>query len=243
MGEGLDESARDALEQFADSPNPEAQRRLSEALGEALGQLSPAEREALAERLREAARRRRAGNADSQTAEDLSSLAERLDDPAARAELLQQLQELARSDPGPLARREDALGVAQQGSDRAQSLLSGVPIPVETPAEGTTKGMAQSPRASGTGSPSRGGAHGNHGGETPAVDGDEIRAKARARMNLEEPLLDAVRGRAPAQVRGTTAAEVGIENLPAASPETLRGMERTDIPAEYREQVGRYFSP
>jgi hypothetical protein len=61
-------------------------------------------------------------------------------------------------------------------------------------------------------------------------------------MSLDEPLLDAVRGRAPAET-GKTAAEVGVENLPAVAPDTLRGMERTDIPAEYREQVGRYFSP
>ena len=49
-------------------------------------------------------------------------------------------------------------------------------------------------------------------------------------------------GRAPSRP-GETANQAGTGALGQAGPSELGGVEGSEVPEEYREQVGRYFQP
>jgi hypothetical protein len=51
-----------------------------------------------------------------------------------------------------------------------------------------------------------------------------------------------VTGRAPARV-GETANVRGTGALGTVGPDEIGGVSHSDVPEEYREQVGRYFEP
>jgi hypothetical protein len=49
-------------------------------------------------------------------------------------------------------------------------------------------------------------------------------------------------GRAPARA-GETANQRGTGALGKVAPKEVGGVQRSEVPQEYREQVGRYFQP
>jgi hypothetical protein len=61
-------------------------------------------------------------------------------------------------------------------------------------------------------------------------------------MDRSVPLLGATQGRGEAQP-GETADERGSGALGEAAGSEVGGVERSEVPEEYREQVGRYFQP
>lgn len=113
--------------------------------------------------------------------------------------------------------------------------------------QGSGKGQGKNPagsqgQANGHGGP---GSHkdtgkGTHDGETGKIDGRGLRAKARGNLSPGGPLHGASRGRAPARA-GETANQRGSGALGKVAPDEVSGVERSDVPQEYREQVGRYF--
>jgi hypothetical protein len=83
---------------------------------------------------------------------------------------------------------------------------------------------------------------GQHDGETKAPGGKELRSKADARLLPGAPMHGATLGRAPARA-GETANQLGTGSLGAVGQTEIGAVDGTDIPEEYREQVGRYFEP
>ena len=63
-----------------------------------------------------------------------------------------------------------------------------------------------------------------------------------AKINTGKPMPGMVLGRSAGKA-GDTANLGGTGALGEAAPGEIGGVERSDVPEEYREQVGRYFQP
>ncbi len=254
LGDALGEEARRDLEEFSENGDPEAQRRLAEALEEALQGLSEEERRRLAERL---AKRLAEDDSPSPLSRDqLDELRRRLESPEGRDALREQLKELANRDPSADAERERGLGEAERGGADAERELGVVPIPSpgggsgdrSAPGEGDRGGARPGQELDrgqvGSGGP---GSHhdegtGDHQGETQRIPGDGLRAKANTRLDPTAPLHRSTEGRGEARP-GETANQQGTGVLGSVGEAELDAVERSEIPEEYRDQVGRYFQP
>jgi hypothetical protein len=243
LGEQLSDEARRDLEEFGSSGDPEALRRFGRALEDALERLTPEQRKRLAERLKG---RAQADSVEPLTEQQLRALAERLDSPEGRKQLIEQLERLAEERSAD-AERERSLDEAERGGRQAERGL-GLPLPM---AGGPGSNAPGPPSAGGSVPPSgtpgqgksEGGGPGQHAGKTPALpQGKGLVAKAEATLNPGVPLHGAALGRAPARV-GETARLAGRGAIGTAAPAELGAVERSEVPEEYREQVGRYFQP
>jgi len=250
LGKGLSEEARRDLEEFGETGSPEAQKRLAEALREALEGLTDEERKRLSERLQ--LQLDGDGDVNPLTRDKLEELSRRLSTPEGRKELSETLKELTRREPTPEARREQGLDDAERGGAQSQRQLGGaMPIPVETEGRGAPNRHPQGTPKSGTdeGRDRAGGGQngpdtepGEHEGKTDAVPGDALRAKASPRFDPRAPMHGSSLGRAPARA-GETANQQGTGALGRVAPDEVSGVQRSEVPREYREQVGRYFQP
>lgn len=247
----LSEEALKDLEEFGQSGSPEAQKRLAESLEKALEGMSEEERKRLAERLQKQLEQKEGGGANPMTKEQIEELAKRLATPEGQKQLEEQMKELAKPDASKEGQREQGLGDAERGGAEAERGLGGMaPVPMEgngSPGPGKDKegGKGQSGDAeNGTAGP---GSHhdkgrGDHKGETKKLDDKGMRAKATAKINPGAPMQGSTLGRAPARA-GETANQAGTGALGQAGPAELGGVEGSEVPEEYREQVGRYFQP
>ncbi len=249
LGNRVDQQGQEALEDYGESGNPEAQRKLTEALERALKRLSEEERKRLAENLKKKAQDS-GGAMKPMTRAELDDLARKLGEKDADKLLEEQLRELARRDPSEDAKRERGLGDADRGGQEAQRGLGALPLPMPgQPGAGGDKPGAKGPKSDPAQQGNQGGpgskhdeGQGNHDGETKAPDGKELRSKADARLLPGAPMHGATLGRAPARP-GETANQLGTGSLGVVGQTEVGAVDGTDIPEEYREQVGRYFEP
>lgn len=242
----MDESGREAAREFARSPNPEAQQKLAEAMERALKRLTEEERKKLAENLRKNMERGAQGGASPMTREELEDLAKKLEQKGADKLLEEQLRELAKREPSEDAARERGLGEADRGGAEAQRGLGVIPLPSGQGGQGKP-GLSQELPQANAGKPSGGGkssgeGDGDHSGETKRLDVEELRSKANVRMLPGAPMHAASQGRAPARA-GESANQLGTGVLGDVGPGEVSAVEGTEVPEEYREQVGRYFEP
>jgi len=240
----LDDEGRRALGEANRSGSPEAQRKLAEALERALGELSDEERKKLAENLRGDLERGGDGSMAPMTKEELDALADKLDDKGAADRLREQLRELARRDPSADAERERGLDGAERGGSDAERALGAVPMPLGGPGQGNSpKGPQQeTAQQPGQGGPGKDEGTSDHKGKTEPLDAKELRSKAGAKMLPGAPMHAATLGRAPGRA-GETANQLGTGALGTVGPAEVGAVEGSEIPEEYREQVGRYFEP
>lgn len=240
----LSPQAQEDLKEFGRSGDPEAQRRLSEAMEKALEGLTPEERKRLAERMAKQLEDAD-GEGSSMSKKQLRDLAKKLGDEDGIEALKKELKELAKPESSDDAEREKGLGEADRGRSDAERGLGAVPLPV--PGEGSgSPGESGKPGSGKPGEGGPGGKHdtgtGDHAGSTPEVKSKELRSKADARMLPGAPMHGATLGRAPARA-GETANELGTGTLGEARKTEVGAVDHADIPEEYREQVGRYFEP
>jgi hypothetical protein len=245
LGGKLSEQAQKDLEEFGQSGSPESQKRLAEDLEKALEGLTPEERKRLAEKLQKQLEQN-GGDASPMTKKQLEDLEKRLSSPEGQKELERQLKELAKPDSDKDADREKGLGDADKGGAEAEKGLGVMPVPMQgpgSPAGGKNQG-GKGDAQKGNGGP--GSEHdegkGEHGGQSAKVNGKELRAKAHAKLNPGMPMQGSSLGRAPSRP-GETANQAGTGALGRAAPSELGGVEGSEVPEEYREQVGRYFQP
>ena len=132
-----------------------------------------------------------------------------------------------------------------EGESRLQQ-PSLVPIPMldgsQKPGDRAAQKNAGRDRAKGSGgvgSKPDGGSQ-EHGAGTAPVAAQSVRARASAKLNPGAPNAGSVLGRTPGRV-GETARSGGEGGLSTAAPGEISGADRSEIPREYREQVGRYF--
>jgi hypothetical protein len=203
---------------------------LAESLAETLQGLTPEERERVAKALAASASGMQSEN--RLTKAELEELAKALRSADAREELRRALKALANEDPSEASQRERALAAAELSIATAEGRVAR--------SDGASEGE---PGASGddpNGGVSRGGDPGSHGGTTPAVSGSSFVARAGGTPNGGIPL-----GEVPglAAVTATGPARARIDALQSAGPRELGAVERSNVPREYRDQVGRYFAP
>jgi hypothetical protein len=244
LGSGLDEDGRRALGEANESGNPDAQRRLAEALDRALAGMTEEERKRLADRLRQNLGGGGEGQSNPMTKEELEDLAKRLEQKGAEDRLREELRELSRRDPSEDARRERGLGEAERGGSDAERSLGAIPMPMNG-AQGSGKGPQQEGAQSGSGDgkgQGSGPGSGDHAGKTAPLDVKELRSKAGGRLLPGAPMHAGTLGRAPART-GETANQLGTGALGKVGPTEVGAVEGAEIPEEYREQVGRYFEP
>lgn len=236
----LGEEAREALRDFKSTGDPEAARRLAEALGSALAGLSEAERRELAEKLAKELGAQ-SGTERGMTPEELAALAKQLASPEGQQALRDALKEFA-GKPGADADRERALDEAERGGAEAERGLLPMPLGgAPTPGAGT-------PAQSGAGAKEPGPGNGTGGSKPPKsslgspLQAEELRSKAETRVLPGTPLETRSLGRAPARP-GEVANERGTGELGHVGPAEIGAVEKSDIPEEYRQHVGRYFEP
>ncbi|WP_437658048.1 hypothetical protein [Sorangium sp. So ce1182] len=261
LGESLGDEGRDALEGLGRTGSDSDARRLADSLEKALEKLSPDERRQLADQLGQR-RAQPPGGALGETAseEQLRELARQLATPEGQRQLEEQLRRLA-EDGGPSseeAERQRALDDAQRGAGEAEGQLGGTPLPAPVAGGSNRSGPSggepgqsgqQGSAAGGSGSQgpaqpghSEGSGPGSHEGQTSAIAGGELRSRASARLNPGRPMPGLVMGRTAGRA-GETANVQGEGALGVVGPQEIGGVEHSDVPEEYREQVGRYFQP
>lgn len=244
LAEALGEEVQAELDAF--DADPDAMEDLADALGRALERLSPEERERLAERLKDAL-----PSLESGPRETLEDWAEHLATEEGLEELVEQLRRLANEElRGEEAERQEALEDAERGAAEAEGQIGGLPVPMA--GAPPSKGGDQPSGPSGQGSsgddeagsgPGEGGGEAKKGeGSTVSIEGEGLRSRAQGRIDKSVPMAGVAAGLGKAR-SGEVAKELGVGALPMVGPEELSGSQRSEIPEEYREQVGRYFQP
>jgi hypothetical protein len=77
---------------------------------------------------------------------------------------------------------------------------------------------------------------------TKKIEAGELRARANAKVNKGSPNPGMTLSRTGARP-GETANTAGAGALGTVGPDEVSGVSRSEVPEEYREQVGRYFEP
>jgi hypothetical protein len=232
----LDAEGREALREFRDTGSADAERRLGAALEKALQGLGADERRRVAKNLRKALEQPEL-SMQPMSKEQLEKLAEQLETAEGQRELRERLKELAELDPAEAARRQRALQDAERGTAETERRLNGVPLPLPG-----AKGEAQNLPGGRSGGSEGSGQKGDHSGVTDEVSRPELRSKAEVRLDPTAPMQQSSLGRAAGGV-AESANRLGTGALRNAAPHEVGAVERSEVPEEYREQVGRYFQP
>lgn len=264
LGDALGEDGKEALREMNGSGDPKAEQKLAEKLNDALGKLTPEQRKKLAENLKKKIQSAPEGETgQSPSKQQLRDMADQLDTPEGQKQLEEELRKMA-EDPPPGSEegeRQQQLGDAEDGAGDAEQQMGGAPMPM--PGQGPGKGgdgKGQSGKGQGNkggkgqsgkggsegsgeaGHTDGGGSGGDHKGLTGVIDGAGPRARAAARINKAQSMPGTVLGRTAGKP-GETANVAGVGALGNAAPAEIGGIERSEVPEEYREQVGRYFQP
>jgi hypothetical protein len=232
LGDALGEEGKRSLEELGSAGGDERSSKLAERLEKALHGLTPEQRKRLAENLKKRMSQAPEQNPRGLSKRELGEMLGELDDGRLEEELRRMAG--APSEGTEEGERQRGLDGAQAGAEEAAGELGGgVPMPMAGTSGADGPAMAGHSEGSGPGS---------HDGKTGAVEAGEMRARATGRMNAGTPMPGVVMGRTSGRA-GETANERGVGAVGAAAPGEIGGVERSDVPEEYREQVGRYFQP
>lgn len=242
LNEALKDAAKESKPGEKPGANPPEDPRSAKALGDALvkalKEMTPEQRQRLAENLKKLAER--AAKAGAPNADQLRDLAEAAKDPDALAKRLKELSDMELESAE--AKRQRELGDAEDALGK-----KAVPVPGGgRPGGGQPGSNPDGQPGAGDGAPGGDGRPGPSnkapGDPTKNVDGADLRSKAD---------VDATPGGRPGSTHttrtgsrpGDTANRVGTGALGEAAPDEVGGVNRSDVPEEYRAHVGRYFQP
>ncbi len=244
------EQKRD-LDELMRPPGSDADaKKIAKGMGDALKKLTPEERKKLAEKLKKQLKEQ-GDELDPASRSRLEDMARELSTPEGQKALEEELRRMANEDDKDgEAERQKRLDDAQRGLGDAQKQLGGAPMPMPSPgAPGAGSpgqpGPSGSSDASGPGSP-RGGTDdkgtADHTGKSADVKADELRARAQTKVNGKAPTAGITIGRTGGK-EGDTANTRGTGAIGEVGKAETGGIDRGEVPEEYREQVGRYFQP
>ena len=122
-----------------------------------------------------------------------------------------------------------------------------VPIPIPMPGNGNGN---QNGNNNGNGQQQGGGPSsghdtggGAHGGNTaPVPNAGTMKSRARGPINKAQSMPGTQTGTVPGRAGGTAKVQ-GTGGLKAAGPGEVDGVDQSDVPQEYRDQVKQYFQP
>jgi hypothetical protein len=83
---------------------------------------------------------------------------------------------------------------------------------------------------------------GDHQGSTKPIDADTLKSRPHGPMNKSHAMPGAVTTFTPGKAGGT-ANQRGTGDLRAVGPSEVDGVDRSDVPEEYRDHVRQYFQP
>ena len=229
--------------------------KLADGLRKALEGMTPEERAKLAEKIKKQAEGGGTTPGGPESRRRMKELADQLSTPEGQKALEESLRRMANDDTeSDESRRQGALGEADRGGAEAEGQVGGKPIPTPIAGPGGAKpgpGQGASGNQPGNGD-AKGGTpggghhedtgHGDHSGHTDPVGADGITARAHGRIDKGAPLPGVTMGRTAGRA-GDTANVRGSGALGAVGPDEVGGVERSEVPEEYREQIGRYFQP
>ncbi len=249
LGDSLGEDGKQALQDFEGSGSRKDMRNLEKHLEEALEKMSPEERKRLQENLKKKMAKQGGEAGGGASKEQMKELLRQLDTEEGQKQLEDELKKMAEDDE---AKRQEQLDDAQEGAGEAEGQINGTPIPMPMEANGDSKGDDHKKMA-GKGDGDKGGepngghsddppSKADHEGMTGVIQGGEMKARANAKINKAKPMPGVVMGRASGRP-GETANVQGSGAIGKVGPGEVGGIERSDVPEEYREQVGRYFQP
>jgi len=253
IGEGLPDDAKEALKDFQGGKGgSKEQQKLAEKLEEALGKLTPEERKKLAENMKKRAEQMGEGDmGEGPTKEQLKELADELSTPEGQKKLAEELKRMAEGEKGSEeGERQKKLDEAQKGAGEAEEQMGGGGAPMPMPMQNGKPGGKDGPGGKNGGKDgenpaaghSDGGGPGDHKGQTGVVDGPGVKARATGPINKAPSMPGVTLGRTTGRA-GETANRQGTGALGQAAAGELGAVERSEVPEEYREQVGRYFQP
>lgn len=245
LGEGLDQEGREALADLGHLSGSKVEQKLLDRLDQALRTLSPEQRRRVAANMRKKAAAGAEHSAGKPRPSEMENLARDIDSPEGVKRLEDELRRMAQEggEGSREGERERRLDDAQRGARDGQRMLGGgMPIPVQTPGK-PAPGPGLGGAGQGTpmaGHTEGGEGSGSHEGRTEVVSGDGVKAHAATVTHQGTPMPGIVTGRSSGRA-GDTANVRGTGALGNAALAAIRGMERSDVPEAYREQVGRYF--
>jgi hypothetical protein len=214
-----------------------AAKKLADAMGKALEKLTPEERKKLAERLKEQAQR---GGAQSDP-QNIKDLADDLSTPEGQKKLEEQLKELAnQDDESPESKQQKDLDGAEQGAEGAEGQISGQAVPLPKAGGAQAEGSGDEPGGPGSHHDTGTGAHDGHTGEVAGAG--TLRSRARGPMNRAPGMPGKTTGWTAGKAGGTANVQ-GTGALGSVGPSEIDGVDHSDVPEEYREQVRQYFQP
>jgi len=255
IGEGLPDDAKQALKDFQSGKGGgKEQQKLAEKMEEALGKLTPEERKKPAENMKKPAEQMGQGHPGRRPDEGQEKrTAEELATPEGQQRLAEELKRMAKGEGEPGSEegeRQKKLDDAQKGAGEAEEQMGGGAMPM--PVQGNKPGGKDSGGGSGkdggkdgkdgVSGHSDGGGPGEHKGQTGVVDGPGVKARASGPINKAPSMPGVTLGRTTGRA-GETANVQGTGALGRAAAGELGAVEHSDVPEEYREQVGRYFQP
>jgi hypothetical protein len=271
LQKSLPDQAKQDLE-AAKNGDAAAQKRVADQLAKALADMPEEDRKKLADNLKKQIEQAKKDGATKDgpppDTKSLEELAKKLETEEGKKELQKQLEEMAKAEPqqGSEAERQEKLEQAQRDLQSAKDRLGGTPPPGGSPSGAPSGGKpggkpgdkpGQKPGPNGNGANGKdptdpngmnGGGNGpgknpkGPGTATPKVDAKDFRARADSDVNAGTPMPGVNMGRTRARP-GETANAQGTGALGAVGPDEVNGVSRSDVPEEYREQVGRYFQP
>jgi hypothetical protein len=113
---------------------------------------------------------------------------------------------------------------------------------------GQQQGSGSGSGGDATGSDQAGGSNGHdtgtgdHHGSTGVIDGDTLKSRAHGHINKAQGMPGSITTTAQGRAGGTANVR-GTGDLKVVGPSEVDGVERSDVPEEYRDQVRQYFQP
>jgi hypothetical protein len=226
----LGDDAQRALDSLDREGSESSARELAKALAEAWSKLTPEEKARLAAKM--------AKHRAQATAAATDSAAGNAPPPDAK-QLEEELRAMANDDTeSDEARRQAALDAAGAGAGQAEASLGG-----SGAGAGGNKGGGGNANGDGTGG---GGGHdfgtGSHTGATAKLDGETLKSRAQAHLNAAAAMPSSVTTFTPGRP-GDVATALTTGDLRAVGSGELDGVEKSDVPQEYRDHVRQYFNP
>ncbi len=247
-------------------------KKLADAMGKALEKLTPEERKRLAAKLREQASKGGVSSGDAQSLKDLADdlaspegqkeLEDRLkdlaseddeSDEAKRQKQLDDAQNGAGGAEGDIGRQPPGGGDGDPGGNPGGS-TGGDGVPMPAPGQGNNANNGGSSPGNGsaggnaTGTPGgAGGSHdtgsGSHAGSTaPVPNANTLKSRARGPINKAQAMPGSQTGFVAGRAGGTAKTQ-GVGGVQSAGPSQVDGIDQSDVPEEYRDQVKQYFQP
>lgn len=262
----------DQRKELAEQHDPKTDadaKKLAKSMEDALSKLTPEERKRLADKLKKQLAEG-GGELDPATKRDLERMARDLQSPEGKKQLEEELRKMANEDTkDEEAARQKALEEGERGLGETQKEL-GVPVP--TPGQpggqdpggkdgqpggkdGQPGGKDGQPGKSGKDAQGKDGqpgtpggpngpdkGTGDHTGRSKDVPTQDLRSKANAKVNGKAPTAGISVGRTDGR-SGETAKTRGTGAIGDVGKAETNGVDKSDVPEEYRDQVGKYFQP